>query len=448
MNTKSLLAYLVSVFISIQSAFAAPIENSLCGSAGYAMAYFNGVGNTRLDAQLGLAEISTLYGSEYNNQSIIYEVFYNSTGKGIDGRSVLEDLAEVFVQRSEEFTPNTEARFELFWVMLSGESADAGGIWRRTLDFVTAPFELVYGMMTDFASDVSMELVSAFSSFLANPPTQTEYAEHNIKLKTLASHGYKLLFVAHSQGNLFVNKAYETALNTASYSSENISVVHVAPASTVVNGPHVLADHDVVINGLRAFGNSTVPPVTANIPLSHVLVDVTGHGFSDTYLARGLETRTQVLGHIDTELSRLIDVQLPSAFLGSFTATLDWDARGDVDLHVIEPNGSHVYYRNKSGLMGHLDLDDLTGDQIEHYYATCDADVLEEGSYLIGVNNYGAPAGTKAIVSLTSTIQTISNTKSVILGEAKGSLGDSTPGIVFNVDVAKDENGKFSILVN
>ncbi|MBB1389825.1 hypothetical protein H5185_10385 [Shewanella sp. SG44-6] len=448
MNIKYLCGYVVAAFLSIQSAYAVPIENSLCGSAGYAMGFFNGVGNTRLDAQLGLAELSVIYGSQYNNQSIIYETFYNSTGKGIDGTSVLQDLAEVFAQRSEEFSPDYKIRFELFWIMLSGESADAGGIWSKTLDFVTAPFELVYGVMVDFYSDFSTELVGAFSSFLSNPPTLKEYAEHNITLKALASHGYKLLFVAHSQGNLFVNKAYETALNTQSYSTENISVVHVAPASTVINGPHVLADNDIVINGLRAFGNLTVPPITAYIPLYHVLVDVTGHGFSETYLARDLDTFTQVIGHIDNELSKLVDVQLPSALLGSFTATLDWDARGDVDLHVIEPNGSHVYYRNKSGLMGRLDLDDLTGAQIEHYYATCDSDVLEEGSYLIGVNNYGAPNGTKAIISLTSTIQTISNTKSIILGEKQGSNGDSTPGIVFNVDISKDENGRFSISVD
>lgn len=98
--------------------------------------------------------------------------------------------------------------------------------------------------------------------------------------------------------------------------------------------------------------------------------------------------------------------------------------------------------------MGRLDLDDLTGVQIEHYFATCDADTLEEGSYLIGINNYGAPSGTKAIISLSSTIQTIFNTKTVILGEPEGSDGDNNPSIIYSVDISKDENGKFSISVN
>lgn len=37
MNIKNLCGYVVAAFLFIQSTYAAPIENSLCGSAGYAM---------------------------------------------------------------------------------------------------------------------------------------------------------------------------------------------------------------------------------------------------------------------------------------------------------------------------------------------------------------------------------------------------------------------------
>lgn len=83
------------------------------------------------------------------------------------------------------------------------------------------------------------------------------------KIDSWVLEGKKLLFVAHSQGNLFVNTAY--TYTTSKVSSDSVKVIHIAPASPIINGPHVLANQDLVINGLRAFG--TVPPVTHSIPI-------------------------------------------------------------------------------------------------------------------------------------------------------------------------------------
>jgi len=63
-----------------------------------------------------------------------------------------------------------------------------------------------------------------------------------------------------------------------------------------------------------------------------------------------------------SDRTELCDAQL--------TFKLTWDQpTSDLDLHVVEPNGAHVYYGNKSGDDGFLDVDDTDGYGPEHYIA-------------------------------------------------------------------------------
>ena len=49
--------------------------------------------------------------------------------------------------------------------------------------------------------------------------------------------------------------------------------------------------------------------------------------------------------------------------------TLIWDSRADVDLHVLEPGGSHIYWENRNGEKGaELDVDDVDGFGPENIY--------------------------------------------------------------------------------
>ena len=75
--------------------------------------------------------------------------------------------------------------------------------------------------------------------------------------------GSKLLFVSHSQGNLFANQAYNYA--ESDIGSDSVKTVHIAPAYITLNGEHTLADLDLVINSLRLQGGS-VPSITNGIP--------------------------------------------------------------------------------------------------------------------------------------------------------------------------------------
>jgi hypothetical protein len=86
---------------------------------------------------------------------------------------------------------------------------------------------------------------------------------------------------------LFANVAYDYAMTKTT--SDSVKVVHVAPASPTVRGNYVLADLDLVINGLRLIG--TVPAVTDHIPGyllrppgSNHETDFMGHGLLEIYL--------------------------------------------------------------------------------------------------------------------------------------------------------------------
>lgn len=48
---------------------------------------------------------------------------------------------------------------------------------------------------------------------------------------------------------------------------------------------------------------------------------------------------------------------------GSLKVTLLWDFMGDIDLHIMQPNGQEIYYSNKrdSSTGGFLDVDNLVG---------------------------------------------------------------------------------------
>jgi hypothetical protein len=110
--------------------------------------------------------------------------------------------------------------------------------------------------------------------------TRASREEHLSKLQSYDDDGYKFLLVAHSQGSLFVNRAYDGL--QASRSGVAAKVVHVAPASPTLRGEYALADIDVIINGLRTTGISTVQDINLNLPFS--LQDASGHGFEPTYL--------------------------------------------------------------------------------------------------------------------------------------------------------------------
>ncbi|WP_169457898.1 hypothetical protein [Ottowia thiooxydans] len=243
--------------------------------------FFNGVWNTRWQAVDGLDEIKTVHGRIYKNHVLSYKVLYNQTGS-VSGSTGLQDLAEVFIQRDRELNGLLNQRWEYFWEMLSGTHRQDGALTQNLLSklghYGGGLIELVDATVENLINKVA----SGWAHLLSNPPTAADIIEQTRVLNAFAQDGYHLVLLGHSQGNLFLNPAYDHAKNAHPFTK--VAAVHVAPASPTLRGEHLLADIDLVINGLRLHGGpNTVPPVNINIP-ANLLEDASGHTLVKTYL--------------------------------------------------------------------------------------------------------------------------------------------------------------------
>jgi hypothetical protein len=281
-------------------------------------------------------------------------------------------------------------------------------------------------------------VVRNLTTLLANPPTTTTYAEHRSLIQTWALEGKKLMFVAHSQGNLFAVAAH--AFATTLVPASAVKVVHIAPASPDLRGPHTLADLDLVINALRIAGG-TVPPVTHLIP-GYLLrppglsgdKDALGHGLLEIYLNPAIATSSVIKEQITSAIASLV-APPTQAVTGFFTATLTWDGSGDVDLHTFEPGGGHVFYRTPQGAAGFLDVDNTVANGPEHYFASCDPQRLLPGTYQIAVANFSGATGRTATVQIASASDGVLGTRSITLG---AETRDTPSPALFSVVVTKD----------
>ena len=407
--------------------------SSVCRDAGLIFAFFNGVQTTKAQAEVAKQEFKHLHGDQSaSGDRISYEVMYNYSNG-------FEDFVETFEQRLLEQEGLLEGRFELFFEALKGD----GPWWSRIIDSVAS----AAGILKGFVDWYEAAAVRSLTALLGNPPTSVNYAEHRSRIQNWVIEGKKILIVAHSQGNLFANAAYNFALSQTT--ADSVKLVHIAPASPALNGRHTLADLDLVINGLRAIGS--VASITDFIP-GYLLrpagvngqKDALGHGLLEIYINQGLVVSSRVKSHIEAAKAALVapPVQATSGF---FTATLTWDGSGDVDLHAYEPDGSHVYYAEMTGNSGYLDVDNVVANGPEHYYASCDAATLQPGTYQVKLANYNAADGRTATVQIASWNDGVLGTKSVTLGEA---TGDIPAHPLFNVVVTKNaQTGKFSVAI-
>jgi hypothetical protein len=232
---------------------------------------FNGIWTTYAQARKNTNALRALYGTRGpDGENLTYTLLYNQSG----GPDSMVDLVETFEQLLEEEEDGVLAgRFELFFSALH-----CGGDWwdhivsvlPRFRDFLERPF----GHAVERAAALFIEHV------IDDPPTLDDYACHKAQLDAWDS--AHLVFVAHSQGNLFADAAYDYLVSTGR--SDEVRVVHVAPPMTALDGPYVLADIDFVINGLLG---TFVPVLAPNAYASSDpgdLGDCLGHNFLSVYL--------------------------------------------------------------------------------------------------------------------------------------------------------------------
>lgn len=84
---------------------------------------------------------------------------------------------------------------------------------------------------------------------------------------------------------------------------------------------------------------------------------------------------------------------------GPITITLTWDVQPDIDLHVLEPGGIHVYFGNRRGTSGYLDVDDTSSYGPEHYYTNCNP---ATGNYTVYLHFYSGNAPSTTITTVSA----------------------------------------------
>lgn len=275
--------------------------------------YFNGVLTTRDDAKQSLSSLKFRYGTTSPaGQPIQYELLYNHSNG-------FEDFVQTFEQRMKEQDGILAGRFELFFSAIKG-----GGDWWSSIIGVVSTASQLLGALSDSALATGIRTLTVLA---ANPPTYQNYIEHIAQIDSFVADGKRLLFFAHSQGNLFANQAFDYA--KPKLSAGAIKLIHVAPASPTLRGDWTLADLDLVINGLRLTG--TVPANTDAIPNYFSRTaglngekDFMGHGLLEIYLNKDLATATRINSQVASAL-----MDLSNATCGTYKLVMSIEAMND-----------------------------------------------------------------------------------------------------------------------
>lgn len=418
-------------------------DGNICDqSEGYTVGYFNGVNNTYRTAHETLREIerSVIGGKEFNGEQVTFEVFYNQSS------GLLQDLAEVFTQRQTELNGVLENRWFLFWdalkhAMSMGDPSDTASDYESAFTHLG---ESGRSLLNNVQLAAANSLVSDIFKLARDPDlTSFDLARHNARIKTLVIEKRKLMLIAHSQGNLFVNSAHDTAVQVGG-SNKVVQTIHVAPPTTSLRGPYFLSTFDLVINGLRLVHPDIPPPNNVSFPVASVGADITGHGMLQVYLNPSFPALPLITGSVTEGMGRL-EASENNGSLGFFSVTLTWNRPGDIDLHAFEPDGVHVYWRSKRGWSVALDVDDRLSTGPEHIFATCSRGDLKLGRYTIGINNYDNAPDTIANVQVSSAKAGVLSSTSLPVGIPLAEMGDRSPRRVIDVIVSENENGELTV---
>ena len=384
--------------------------------------YVNGVLNTESDATRAMNHLRHLYVEHYELRfgedeadKIQFRLAYNHTS------GVVDDINRVFAfhdSQQSQTVRNLEP-----------------GVWRSIREIVN------YGQ-SEGVSKLREQEFNSLNQALSDISThlnfyQKEYTE-----------GRKVLIVAHSEGNFFANFAHEAL---PSLIQDSTKIVAVATPAAVVQGNfriYTTFRQDQVINYFREL-LVVDRPLPGNLDICEERTDflggttfkTRGHGFVEDYMGCS-NSRTQIFRDMDNSIA--VATKPPQLARDSIiTVTLTWGDEPDVDLHVYEPSGWHVFYANPIGPLGGLDVDDTDARGPEHYFASCQT--LQPGVFRVGVNYFHGFEPEQA----TLIVQAGQVTRRFIvdLPSARGSGGDTTPIIVCNIIVegSQDEGFKFSI---
>ena len=344
--------FIATLFISFLFAFNSAFAQQSCQATPekFHVVFGNGILTTVNGASASLSALEAKLGSSYSGQEIDYDLAYNySNGAFID-------LLQSFDQQLAQYTSQV-----LQWFY---------GI----------------GIVPNWFNNLQQQILVTVYQI-----TAPELTAHVEKYREAILQGRKVLVVSHSQGNFYVNQAKQIlSSQQPSVPMESFGIFGVAtPANNVggANGPYLTNHRDIILLVPGSLDSNWTLHNAGDGSVADDRGRVLAHSFVDTYMSDAFDIHTAVIEDIQLTLDTLQDtpIQVGSGHLG---ATMTWNlGYTNVNLHVYEPDGGHVFYLNPRGTNGFLDHDYVHGFGPEHYYSH-NCNQLQVGEYIFGVNYY------------------------------------------------------------
>lgn len=172
--------------------------------------------------------------------------------------------------------------------------------------------------------------------------------------------------------------AGETPIDTDQDGIRDTTETYCTITGTITGGQQAVQKTLVLVGSKKFQAVVTDGAFEVEVPLKQGVNDV-------VVLATDANTFTNWAGFYRTEIKS-------TAAMGALTVTLSWgEDNSDVDLHVLEPYGRHIYYSNTGRYSAgpYLDFDNTHGYGPEHYYATDDMVMLDAAGAQQSTDIYG-----------------------------------------------------------
>ncbi len=275
-----LVSFVLAIVLSCNTSFAA----NNCIVEGYTLAFINGVNTKNTDAVKGLRMIKSLTGmTSYNGEKIKYELLYNYSGIENSAIDLLEDFVETFDQRTNQIGEMGVIKWVAFWDLMSGKTNTP--VIERLILLFPEMFDLVNNWIAITVNNkVRVFLKELWNWFGVGKANTSEVRKKfSLQVDTWTWQGKKIVYIAHSQGNLWATEMDQYTTSKKGYGEGNTDIIHIAPATPLLKGDYILSDNDFVIKGLNLTGTSSEPDANFEIPFNSL--DKLGHGLETTYLA-------------------------------------------------------------------------------------------------------------------------------------------------------------------
>lgn len=265
---KTLLFWFSLLFITV-AAYAIPNSKIY-------IFHINGINTTIEEARQNMFFLKQTAAIDSNMTS--WDFLYNQS------HGLWDDLEDVFQQKTAEANPK-----------ITLDDYVTAYLHHNNLDYEpdSADYAIVKaGIKDEYLNDPQFfgsnfeELLTQFHQKLP-PPEQQRLQEAARMVKSYAGMDNNVLFIPHSQGNLYTNSLISYLVSEELFPPSQISNFGIAsPANAVINGrtkttSYVTSSKDLVIGGLRLLRST----LASNVNLSFTLTDPLGHNLIDVYLA-------------------------------------------------------------------------------------------------------------------------------------------------------------------